>query len=329
MAQPITTGTIWTGPPIPIAIIGGTGLSSLPSPPFTPLTVLTATPTPWGLPSSPITLLSYTPPTSADEESQPITIAFLARHGVYHQYAPHEVPFRANVAALRKLGVRCVVGFSAVGSLKEEVKPRDFIVVDQLVDWTRGIRPRTFFEGGLVGHVSMADPFDKALSAIVTKAVGKEGVLEGNGVKLHVKGTVVCIEGPQFSSRVESNFYRSPPLSCTVINMSAHPEAPLFREAEIAYALVCMSTDYDSWHDTNEGVSVEMVLGHMGANAQNAQRAVAALLGELSKREHAGVVSAKTWEGQARGAGSITKSDGRGEEALGRLRWLFEAEQYF
>lgn len=139
MAQPIITGTTWTGAPIPIAIIGGTGLSSLPSPPFTPLAVLTATPTPWGLPSSPITLLSYTPPTSSDEESQPITIAFLARHGVHHQYAPHEVPFRANVAALRKLGVRCVVGFSAVGSLKEEVKPRDFIVVDQLVDWTRGV----------------------------------------------------------------------------------------------------------------------------------------------------------------------------------------------
>lgn len=111
--------------------------------------------------------------------------------------------------------------------------------------------------------------------------------------------------------------------------MSAHPEATLFREAEIAYALVCMSTDYDSWHDTNEGVSVEMVLGHMGANAQNAQKAVAALLGELSKREHAQVVSGKTWEGQARGAGSITKPEGRGEEVLGRLRWLFEAEQYF
>lgn len=135
----ITTGTTWTGPPIPIAIIGGTGLSSLPSPPFIPLTVLTATPTPWGLPSSPIILLSYTPPASSDEESQPITIAFLARHGVHHQFAPHEVPFRANVAALRKLGVRCVVGFSAVGSLKEEVKPRDFMVVDQLVDWTRGV----------------------------------------------------------------------------------------------------------------------------------------------------------------------------------------------
>lgn len=111
--------------------------------------------------------------------------------------------------------------------------------------------------------------------------------------------------------------------------MSTHPEAALFREAEIAYALVCMSTDYDSWHNTNEGVSVEMVLGHMGANAQNAQRAVAALLGELSKREHVEVVSGKTWQGQTRGAVGITKPEGRGQEVLGRLRWLFETEQYF
>lgn len=119
-------------------------------------------------------------------------------------------------------------------------------------------------------------------------------------------------------------FYRSPPLSCSVINMSAHPEAPLFREAEITYALVCMSTDYDSWHETNEGVSVEMVMGHMGANAENAKRAVGAVLGELSKGEHEGVVNGQTWKGQTMFAGGITKREGRGEEALGKLRWLFE-----
>ncbi|MCJ1463857.1 S-methyl-5-thioadenosine phosphorylase [Pseudocyphellaria aurata] len=318
--------------PIPIAVIGGTGLSSLPSPPFTPLATLPSISTPWGLTSSPIAVLSYTPPysssgsspTDSKHESQPITIAFLARHGVHHQYAPHEVPFRANVAALRKLGVRCAVAFSAVGSLREEVKPRDFLVVDQLVDWTRGLRPRTFFEGGLVGHVSMADPFDKLLSGIVAKAVRTDGVLQGDGVKLHENGTVICIEGPQFSSRAESIFYRSPPLSCSVINMSAHPEAPLFREAEIAYALVCMSTDYDSWHATNEGVSVEMVMGHMVANAVNAKRAVSAVLGELSKAENHGVVNGETWQEQTKFAGGITKTEGRGEEALGKLRWLFE-----
>lgn len=106
--------------------------------------------------------------------------------------------------------------------------------------------------------------------------------------------------------------------------MSAHPEAPLFREAEIAYALVCMSTDYDSWHATNEGVSVEMVMGHMGANAENAKRAVGAVLSELSKADHKAVVSGETWKGQTRFAGGITKAEGRSEEAVGKLRWLFE-----
>ena len=132
------------------------------------------------------------------------------------------------------------------------------------------------------------------------------------------------LEGPQFSTRAESIFYRSSPLSCTVINMSAHPETPLFREAEIAYALVCMSTDYDSWHSTNEGVSVEMVMGHMGANAENAKRAIGAVLGELSKSEYAAVVRGEIWKGQTKWAGGITKVEGRGEEALRNLRWLFE-----
>lgn len=108
--------------------------------------------------------------------------------------------------------------------------------------------------------------------------------------------------------------------------MSAHPEAPLFREAEIAYALVCMSTDYDSWHSSNESVSVEMVLGHMGANAGNAKRAVAAVLEQLSKKEHTRVVGGETWKGQTKGAGGITKVEGRGAEAVDRLRWLFNGE---
>jgi len=155
--------------PVPIAIIGGTGLSSLPSPPFTPLAVLPPIQTPWGTPSSPITILSYTPPpvpstseassstspnpssSSNDNDSKPTTIAFLARHGTHHEYAPHEVNNRANVAALRKLGVRCAVGFSAVGSLREEVKPRDFVVGEQVVDWTRGVSsPESFLLKGKV-----------------------------------------------------------------------------------------------------------------------------------------------------------------------------------
>ena len=122
--------------PVPIAIIGGTGLGALPSPPFTPIALLPPPRTPWGLPSSPISILSYQPPIP---DSKPTTVAFLARHGLNHSIAPHEINNRANVAALKKLGVQCVIGFSAVGSLREEVKPRDFCVAGGVVDWTKGV----------------------------------------------------------------------------------------------------------------------------------------------------------------------------------------------
>lgn len=218
--------------------------------------------------------------------------------------------------------MRCVVAFSAVGSLKEEVKPRDFVVVDQVIDWTRGVRPWTFFEGGMVGHVGFADPFDPSLSKVVSRAIGKPGFLEGEIAQLHPKGTVICIEGPQFSTRAESLFYRNV-LNASVINMSAIPEAKLAREAEMAYSMVCMSTDYDSWHATNEAVSVEMVMGHMTANAVNARRSVGAIVEELSKAENESVVLAEHWKGMTKGAGGITKAEGRSSEALKKLRWLF------
>ncbi|KAL8955577.1 MAG: hypothetical protein Q9193_006628, partial [Seirophora villosa] len=264
------------------------------------------------------------PSTSSSDGNvqQPIAIAFLARHGLHHQLAPHEIPNQANIAALRKIGVRCVVAFSAVGSLKEEVKPRDFVVVDQVIDWTRGVRPWTFFEGGMVGHVGFADPFDQTLSKVVSRATGKPGFLEGEKAQLHPKGTVICIEGPQFSTRAESLFYRNV-LNASVINMSAIPEAKLAREAEMAYSMVCMSTDYDSWHETNETVSVEMVMGHMTANAVNARRSVGAIVEELSKAENESVVLAEHWKGMTRGAGGITKAEGRSPEALKKLGWLF------
>ncbi|KAL8728135.1 MAG: hypothetical protein Q9181_005452 [Wetmoreana brouardii] len=310
--------------PVNIAIIGGTGLGSLPSPPFTPVATLPPPPTPWGLPSSPIAILSYAPPTlpANGEPQRPIAIAFLARHGLHHQFAPHEIPNQANIAALRKLGVRCVVAFSAVGSLKEEVKPRDFVVVDQVIDWTRGVRPWTFFEGGMVGHVGFADPFDLNLSRVVSAAVGKPGVLEGENALLHPKGTVICIEGPQFSTRAESLFYRNV-LNASVINMSAVPEAKLAREAEMAYSMVCMSTDYDSWHETNETVSVEMVMGHMKMNSVNARRAVEAIIEALGKQENGAIIQAEHWKEMTKGAGGITKTEGRSSEALEKLRWLF------
>ncbi|KAL8775796.1 MAG: hypothetical protein Q9203_003760 [Teloschistes exilis] len=310
--------------PVHIAIIGGTGLGSLPSPPFTPIATLPPPATPWGHPSSPISILAYKPPTASSNggSSKPIAIAFIARHGLHHQLAPHEIPNQANIAALKKMGVRCVIAFSAVGSLKEEVKPRDFVVVNQVVDWTRGVRPWTFFEGGMVGHIGFADPFDLALSKKVAESISKPGVLEGENAVAHPKGTVVCIEGPQFSTRAESIFYRNV-LNASVINMSAIPEAKLAREAEMAYSMVCMSTDYDSWHETNETVSVEMVMGHMQSNSVNARRAVEAIIEELGKPENESIVHAEHWKGMIKGAGSITKAEGRSSEASGKLRWLF------
>ncbi|KAL9611384.1 MAG: hypothetical protein Q9167_003959 [Letrouitia subvulpina] len=319
--------------PVQTAIIGGTGLSTLPTPPFTPVATLPAPPTPWGLPSSPISILHYAPPSS---DSKPTTIAFLARHGIHHQLAPHEVPNQANIAALRKLGVRCIIAFSAVGSLREEVRPRDFLVADQLIDWTRGSRPSTFFSNGLVGHVSLAEPFDPSLRSLIIHALANtQPPLSSSPssssssssstppITIHPHGTVITISGPHFSTRAESLLFRAPPFSCDVVNMSAAPEAKLAREAELGYAMVCMSTDYDSWHATNEGVSVEMVMGHMKTNSVNARRAVESIVEELGRGGNEEIVAGKQWEGMAKGAAGITKVEGRGKEVTSRMGWLF------
>ncbi|KAF2494659.1 Methylthioadenosine phosphorylase [Lophium mytilinum] len=296
--------------PVHIAVIGGTGLQSLPN--FTLAATLTPT-TPWGAPSSPISILQHPSPSSG----APIPVAFLSRHGLHHEIAPHEVPNRANIAALRALGVRTIIAFSAVGSLQEEIHPRDFVVPDQIIDRTKGIRPFTFFEGGMVGHVGFGDPFDEGLAKIVRRCGHS---LEGEGVRLHDKGTVICMEGPQFSTRAESNLYRA--WGGSVINMSALPEAKLAREAEVGYQMICMATDYDCWHDS-EDVNVEMVMGHMKANSENARRFVGAVLDELSKEEHGEQVKARHLEGQMKWAGGITHKDGRKKEAVEKLNWLF------
>ncbi|KAK5136760.1 hypothetical protein LTR08_002056 [Meristemomyces frigidus] len=296
--------------PVRIAVIGGTGLQTLAG--FTHIATLTPT-TPWGAPSSPISILHHPSPSTG----KPFPIAFLSRHGLHHELAPHEVPSRANIATLRSIGVRTIIAFSAVGSLQEEIKPRDFVVPDQVIDRTKGIRPFTFFEGGMVGHVGFADPFDPALAKIVQQCGHS---LAGEGVRLHDKGTVVCMEGPQFSTRAESNMYRS--WGGSVINMSALPEAKLAREAEIAYQMICMSTDYDCWHDSGD-VTVEMVMGNMKANAENARRFVGAVLDELSKDEHENLVLAKHVEGSVKFAGGITAPAGRSKEAKERIAWLF------
>ena len=204
-----------------------------------------------------------------------------------------------------------------MGSLQEEIKPRDFVVPDQIIDRTKGIRPFTFFESGLVGHISFADPFDEMIAQVVRKC-GKS--LEGDGVVLHGQGTLVCMEGPQFSTRAESNLYRS--WGASVINMSALPEAKLAREAEIGYQMICMATDYDCWHATNETVHVEMVMAHMNANALNARRFIGAVLDELSRVEYQDLVAGRHLAGESKFCIS-TASAGVSPQALERMEWLF------
>jgi 5'-methylthioadenosine phosphorylase len=287
--------------------------------------------TPWGFAASPVQIL----------EHNGHFVAFVARHGVHHQFAPHEVPNRANIAALRHIGVRTVIAFTAVGSLQEQIKPMDFVVPDQVIDRTKGVRPFTFFEKGLVGHVGFADPFDAKLADVI-KGCAKS--LEGDGVVLHDKGTVICMgklpplillsptlclrtnsveppEGPQFSTRAESHMYRS--WGGSVINMSTLPEAKLAREAEIAYQSICMATDYDCWHSF-EDVNVALVLSYMKANVENAKRLVAGVLDQLTKIENSDLVLAKHWEGASQGAVKfMTKPEGRDPKAIKDVEYLF------
>ncbi|KAL2819594.1 nucleoside phosphorylase domain-containing protein [Aspergillus cavernicola] len=298
------------GPPVTIAVIGGTGLRELPG--FTQVASLNIS-TPWGNPSSPITILHH----KSSQNGKTFPVAFLSRHGLHHQIAPHEVPARANIAALRSIGVRTIVAFSAVGSLQEEIKPRDFVVPDQVIDRTKGIRPFTFFEGGVVGHVPFGDPFDEGVAKVV-RACGHS--LEGDGVVLHDRGTIICMEGPQFSTRAESKLYRS--WGGSVINMSCLPEAKLAREAEIAYQMICMSTDYDCWHASTEDVTVEMVMGHMKANAVNARNFVTAVLDELSADHHSDLIQAKHFAGAVK-FGLSTSQANWSPEARERMNWLF------
>jgi 5'-methylthioadenosine phosphorylase len=200
------------------------------------------------------------------------TLLFLPRHGRGHRVAPHEIPFRANVCALKKLGATHLMSISAVGSMKESIAPGDFVVADQLIDLTKR-RPSTFFEDGIVGHVGFADPVCAKLSASLAAAAKRAGA------RVHEGGTYVCIEGPQFSSRAESLVYRS--WGVSVIGMTALPEAKLAREAELPYALLALATDYDCWHESEEDVTVEAVLAVMRKNVATARYAVAELARDL------------------------------------------------
>ncbi|GAB1527578.1 S-methyl-5-thioadenosine phosphorylase [Rhizoctonia solani] len=247
-----------------IGVIGGSGLYNLEN--LTPVRQLkeklcseTANPkTPWGLPSSPITISEL-----------PSGVSIL----------PSDVPARANIAALKSLGVKVIVAFSAVGSLREQIHPGDFVIIDR----TKGVRPASFFEGtSVVAHAMFGDPFDtqltKALVPMIQNALASlpDTTTPPN---LHSSGTVVCMEGPQFSTRAESNMYRA--WGGDIINMSVLPEAKLAREAEISYALVATATDYDAWRVSEEPVTVAEVYKTLSNNADRSRKITATILEEL------------------------------------------------
>ena len=199
-----------------------------------------------------------------------IKIAFLPRHGREHTLSPSEVPYRANIYALKVLGARYIIGVSACGSLREDYEPGHIVIPNQLVDFTKGIRESTFFGGGLVAHVAVANPFSPRFDQALYRAVRQTGAIVHNG------GASVTIEGPRFSTKGESNLFRQWGMS--IVGMTTSPEAFLAAEAEIAYSVMAHVTDYDVWHDTTASVTVEMVVNTLSANARLAKEAIVKLV---------------------------------------------------
>jgi 5'-methylthioadenosine phosphorylase len=248
--------------PVEIAVIGGSGVYEIEG--IEALREVKVT-TPFGDPSDVIVtgLLSG------------VRCAFLPRHGRGHRIMPSEVNSRANIYALKSLGVQQIISVSACGSLRREMKPRDFVIPDQLFDRTR-CRPSTFFGDGIVGHVGFAEPFCNGMRDILHQAVKELGIQH------HFGGTYVCIEGPQFSTKAESEVNRK--MGFSIVGMTALPEAKLAREAEICYTTVGLVTDYDVWKEGEE-VSVETVVESLEANVVNSKKLVKFVLPRLSGRE--------------------------------------------
>ncbi len=193
-----------------------------------------------------------------------VEVVFLPRHGKGHRISPSEINYRANIWAMKKLGVDAVVAVSAVGSLKEELQPQHFVVPDQLFDRTKGKRADTFFSDGIVAHIPFAEPFSPEIRDVLIRS-GQEA-----GVTIHDGGTYINIEGPQFSTKAESNVYRG--WGMDIIGMTNLTEAKLAREAEISYATLAAVTDYDCWHPSHESVTVEMILENLNSNVSNARK---------------------------------------------------------
>ncbi|HEX8411058.1 MAG TPA: S-methyl-5'-thioadenosine phosphorylase [Thermoanaerobaculia bacterium] len=248
---------------IQIGIIGGSGLYEMQG-----LNVLyeRTIETPFGMPSDPFVI----------GEVDGVKVAFLSRHGRGHRFTPSEVNYRANVYGLKLLGAHTILSASAVGSMKEDYAPTDIVFPHQFIDRTRH-RPDTFFGNGLVAHVAFADPICAGVSFLMADA-GREA-----GAKVHIGGTYVCMEGPQFSTRAESNLYRS--WGADVIGMTNLTEAKLAREAELCYATMALVTDYDCWHPEHDDVEIEQILGYLRANATMAQTILRTSIARAASRK--------------------------------------------
>ncbi|MDZ4762960.1 MAG: S-methyl-5'-thioadenosine phosphorylase [Chloroflexota bacterium] len=248
---------------VAIGVIGGSGLYNMPG--LSDLTTQTID-TPFGKPSADIVIGTL----------RGKRVAFLPRHGIGHVHSPSTVPYRANICALKMLGVRHIIAVNACGSLREDYAPGHIVIPDQLVDMTKAARGRSFFEeSGVVAHISVADPFCDELRVMVAESVAAVGGT------VHRGGSFVIVEGPRFSTRAESQIFRQ--WGCSIIGMTTCPEAFLAREAEMAYATMSHITDYDVWHVSEAPVTVEMVMRTMHDNLTIAQNAVAAAIERLDE----------------------------------------------
>ena len=249
--------------PVRIGILGGSGLYRMDGLADARELVVD---TPYGRPSDALLL----------GRLNGVDVAFLARHGRSHGLIPSQIPFRANLHAMKQLGVEYLLSVSAVGSMREEIAPMDMVLPDQFIDLTRR-RDGSFFGDGAVAHVSLADPVCSVLRDVLSASIA-DAALED--IRLHPDGTYVCIEGPAFSTRAESNWYRS--LGAAVIGMTNMPEARLAREAEIAYATLALVTDWDCWHPHQACVTAELAIANLQRNARRAQTVLTHAVGRIA-----------------------------------------------
>lgn len=278
-----------------LGVIGGSGIYGFPG--LTDVQVV-RTSTPFGAPSSPI----------IEGRLGDATILFLSRHGECHQIPPHQINYRANICALKIAGATHTISLSAVGSMRENIHPKEVVIVSDYIDMTR-TRNTSFFDNGLVAHVPMSPSNCPLLAGAAVTAAREAGAL------VHDGGTYVCIDGPQFSTRAESLLYRS--WGVDVIGMTAMPEAKLAREAELPYCTIAFVTDYDCWHQTEAAVSVDVVLATLKANAELAPRIIRTLIGMLPDQKNSPAF------GVLRNS-LVTDLSRVDESTLRRMNWLID-----